>query len=949
MVRNEGLVPGQAAGDCRLAGPATTEDAGTLFLNGWLGRREYPHRLGLVRRSALTMRLALLSTDDRENRRCYGVPNPIVPTPQAALLQGLEKQPDCEVHFISCVQEQVNAPKKLGANIYYHALRVPKIGWMRTGYQGCIRAVRRKLHEISPDIVHGQGTERDCAMSAVFSGYPNVITIHGNMRLLAQLHRARPPSFLCHAGCSFQAVLDALGLRTSDLFASPEKPARPKGIKPRGKTFPSAESAEAAAQPRGSKLAKSWQYRGNDGREAFRVIRFEGPTGKTYRPIHKEMDGLWRVGDPNGLLPLYRLQELLADPDAIVWVGEGEKVADFLALSDMLATTSAHGAKSAAKTDWSPLSGRRVVIVPDNDAPGQAYARDVASRLLALDRPARVRVLNLPGLQEGEDFEQYGTLLPERWEPHEVASHMTAMARATLPYRRSEPDSRRLEFGDSSGRKPDFRPSPPPEPLPPRLIVTRLSDVEPEAVRWLWPGRIALGKVTIVSGDPGLGKSFLTLDLARRVSLGLPWPDSAESAAPIGSTLLLSAEDGLADTIRPRLDAMNADVSRIYALETARRADGSLTPFSLKDDLPMLEEMLQTLADCRLIVIDPVTAYLGETDDHKNSQVRGLLAPLSDLAGRHGVAVVLVSHLNKSSGGKALYRSMGSLAFMAAARSGFVVVRDRDDPRSRLFLPVKNNLGAEAPGLSYTLDSGLLSWREGSISLTADEAMAADSDGSSREEPSKVDECRRLAPQPPGGRPHPRRRPLRSRPRRRVQRADGLPRQTVFGSLRESRRLRPRLVLPLGTWRLEAVLTELSHARHAPPGLEPGGAWPIMGRDRRRGRGGMFSRGRTRGCPAAISPLSPRRRAGGRVSLARRAMHGPAPCLRPYRRVPIPRPPGKRSRIRDKAKRDCRQPRRGRRFPGHRFGLSRASRRCRLGDSPARSTRRPTGPRAPPS
>jgi glycosyltransferase involved in cell wall biosynthesis len=102
---------------------------------------------------------------------------------------------DIEVHVISCLQHQVNAQKKIAENIWFHGLHVPKIGWMRTGYQGCIRAVRRKLKEIQPDIVHGQGTERDCAISAVLSGFPNVLTIHGNMNAIADLHRSRMGSF----------------------------------------------------------------------------------------------------------------------------------------------------------------------------------------------------------------------------------------------------------------------------------------------------------------------------------------------------------------------------------------------------------------------------------------------------------------------------------------------------------------------------------------------------------------------------------------------------------------------------------------------------------------------------------------------------------------------------------------------------------------------------------
>ena len=97
--------------------------------------------------------------------------------------------------MVSCTQQASPAPEKLAANIFFHSLFVPKLGWARTAFQGCIRAVRRKLRAIQPDIVHGQGTERDCALSAVFSGYPNVVTVHGNMRRIARVTRARPFSY----------------------------------------------------------------------------------------------------------------------------------------------------------------------------------------------------------------------------------------------------------------------------------------------------------------------------------------------------------------------------------------------------------------------------------------------------------------------------------------------------------------------------------------------------------------------------------------------------------------------------------------------------------------------------------------------------------------------------------------------------------------------------------
>jgi glycosyltransferase involved in cell wall biosynthesis len=137
-----------------------------------------------------------LTTDNREPFRQYDKTEPWFGTAPEGLFQGFASLPEIKVHVIGCTQRPMRgSPEKLAHNIWFHSLHVPKLGWLRTGYQGCVRAIRRKVHEISPDIVHGQGTERECALGAVFSGYPNVLTIHGNMRLVARVNGARPFSF----------------------------------------------------------------------------------------------------------------------------------------------------------------------------------------------------------------------------------------------------------------------------------------------------------------------------------------------------------------------------------------------------------------------------------------------------------------------------------------------------------------------------------------------------------------------------------------------------------------------------------------------------------------------------------------------------------------------------------------------------------------------------------
>lgn len=267
----------------------------------------------------------------------------------------------------------------------------------------------------------------------------------------------------------------------------------------------------------------------------------------------------------------------------------------------------------------------------------------------------------------------------------------------------------------------------------------RLSDIKAKPIDWLWRGRIARGKVSMIAGNPGLGKSQLTLFMAAVVSTGGEWPVDGSSCER-GSVLLLSAEDDPADTLRPRLEAAGADLDRCYVLDAVRDHAKSgaelLRPFNLKADLARLEKLLIELGDVKLIVIDPVTSYLGGADSHNNAEIRTLLAPLGELAARYEVAVVCVTHLNK--GGintEALMRVTGSIGFVAVARAAFVVVKDREDDARRLFLPLKNNIGNDLNGLAFALQSHVLPgeietsrvvWENEAVSMSADDAMAGD-------------------------------------------------------------------------------------------------------------------------------------------------------------------------------------------------------------------------------
>lgn len=261
-------------------------------------------------------------------------------------------------------------------------------------------------------------------------------------------------------------------------------------------------------------------------------------------------------------------------------------------------------------------------------------------------------------------------------------------------------------------------------------ISVRLSDVREESVEWLWPLRVPLGKLTLLAGDPGLGKSFMTIDMAARVSTGRSWPDSPGIPQPVGSVVMFNCEDDVADTVLPRLVKAGGDPAKVIAIQGIRTTDSKGKTrergFMLDRDLPTLIETVAANPDTRLLVIDPISAYCGGTDTHKNADVRGMLAPLAAMASKYRIAVVMVTHLSKGSKEKAVYRSMGSLAFAAAARAVWHVAKDHDDPDRRLLLLTKMNVCEESAGLAYRLEDGVVCWEEGSVTMSADDHMAND-------------------------------------------------------------------------------------------------------------------------------------------------------------------------------------------------------------------------------
>ncbi len=419
-----------------------------------------------------------------------------------------------------------------------------------------------------------------------------------------------------------------------------------------------------------------------DGRKTFRWLQADGTSG---------LGGL-RLAD----LPLYGAHLLRDRPAELVIVVEGEKAAAALQAAGLLAVGTVTGASTTPTVEeLSPLVGRDVILWADNDEPGRAHMQHIAAQIQSFG--VAPRIVEWPEAPPGGDAADF----IDELGPGTALDRLLAAARPVHPGGTERPG---------------------------RAILVRLADVSPKPVRWLWLGRIPLGKVTVLDGDPGLAKSLLSLDLAARVSTGRSMPDGAtgDLDGPHG-VVILSAEDDAEDTIRPRLDAAGADCRRVVLLAGVKGAQGERAPTIA--DLEALEQVIQQ-TDAAIAIVDPLMAYIpDERNAHRDQDIRRALAPLATLAARTTAAILVIRHLNKSSSGNPLYRGGGSIGIIGAARSGLLVASDPDDPDKgrRILVVTKSNLAAMPPALAYHVEAPdqtpLIVW-EGQTAHSADALLA---------------------------------------------------------------------------------------------------------------------------------------------------------------------------------------------------------------------------------
>ena len=247
----------------------------------------------------------------------------------------------------------------------------------------------------------------------------------------------------------------------------------------------------------------------------------------------------------------------------------------------------------------------------------------------------------------------------------------------------------------------------------PELKLIRMSEVETQEVEWLWYPYIPYGKLTIVQGDPGDGKTTLVLNLAARLTKGECFEEDGEVREPM-NIIYQTAEDGLADTIKPRLEQAGADCERVMVIDESERS------LSMSDKR-LEEAIIKTGA--RLLILDPIQAYLGKAIDmNRANEARDMTKKLGALAEKYKCAIILIGHMNKMGSNKAAYRGMGSIDFFAVARSVLLVGRVEGEENIRAVVPIKSNLAAFGHAKAFELTNGKFEWL-GDYEITADEIL----------------------------------------------------------------------------------------------------------------------------------------------------------------------------------------------------------------------------------
>ena len=515
----------------------------------------------------------------------------------------------------------------------------------------------------------------------------------------------------CHAGCTPDAVVDALGMRFSDLG--------PDNAQPSHRVKWTQQDADVGLANRGLRpdTVRHFHITANLQKQAWSFPVTKGINKCKGFPSGPAAKFWWAKKGKKA--PVYLPKDCRGTD--VAYLVEGEPDVWIMWQAGLHALSFTYGASAIPKGAVEEVTRAKIEqihIIYDLDEAGRNGAVKAAAALR--DAGVSCSILQLPESvgQAGDITNLYGNVGHDDTQFREVIAKLPVSVAPSI-----------------------------------RVRTIEMSTVKAEKVLWLWDGRIPHGKLTVLDGDPGLGKSTICYDIAARVSKGRPMPDESKGADC--GVVFLTAEDGLGDTVRPRLEAAGANLKRIATIETVveegRERGITLTALG---DLDRLREAIEAYS-ARFVFIDPFVAYLtSEVNTYRDQDVRVAMRPVATLAEETGAAIVLVRHLTKGSGGStAVYRGGGSIGIIGAARAGLLVAKPPGEQTGlhRVLAVTKNNLAPPPPSMLYRIvpadnSSSRIEWL-GESEYGADQlvALPADQQGRTAIDDAKDFLCQELA------------------------------------------------------------------------------------------------------------------------------------------------------------------------------------------------------------
>lgn len=433
-----------------------------------------------------------------------------------------------------------------------------------------------------------------------------------------------------------------------------------------------------------------YNYYDEEGKLLWQRVRYE-PKG--FSVCHQEGEkDIWHTkGIEQGL---YRLPELLQDPNGVIYIVEGEKDCDRLREAGYTVTTSG-GAKTWNSNMNGYFKNRDVIIIPDRDEAGKNYAAIVAKELFNVAKS--IKIVKLPF---GKDLFNF-----------------------------CESGGNRKTFTETVSKTPVLKSVP--KPTTGILQHKTLSNVTPEEIEWLWPEIIPSGMLTLIVSQEGIGKSCLASNIAAYVSRGLAWPNLPETPNPKGDVIIFNAEESTGAVLVPRLVANGADLNLIHEAQNVIDPDKKTHFFDVEKHMTKLENLVNTYPKTRLIILDPITSYVS-CKENSNAEVRQALASLVDFARRKNIAILMLTHLNKKVDLGMINRAIGSRAWSAIPRIIWGLLKEeivdgegnKIETDRRFMLNIKTGIGPRPLGLQFHIgEKGAITWETERCNKSIDENL----------------------------------------------------------------------------------------------------------------------------------------------------------------------------------------------------------------------------------